>query len=110
MAMMDPLDAAPLGLTAAEVEIQFEKLQAKLIPLWKSIGGLDPGEQGEQTVVIVPSQSIEFDCKGAEMQSYEERMLFLLMLLRQPRTRMIYVTSQKILPATLDYYIDQKAS
>ena len=105
MAMMDPLDAAPLGLTDAEVEVQFEKLQAKLIPLWKSIGGIDPGEQGEQTVVIVPSQSIEFDCKGAEMQSYEERMLFLLMLLRQPRTRMIYVTSQKILPATLDYYM-----
>jgi hypothetical protein len=105
MAMMNPLDVAPLGLTDAETEIQFEKLQAKLIPLWKSISGLDPKEQGEQTVVIVPSQSIEFDCKGAEMQSYEERMLFLLMLLRQPRTRMIYVTSQKILPETLDYYM-----
>jgi hypothetical protein len=25
--------------------------------------------------------------------------------LRQPRTRMIYVTSQKILPETLDYYM-----
>jgi hypothetical protein len=105
MAMMKPLDVAPLGLTDAEAEVQFEKLQAKLIPLWKSIGGLDPNQQAEQTVVIVPSQSIEFDCKGAEMQSYEERMLFLLMLLRQPRTRMIYVTSQKILPETLDYYL-----
>lgn len=39
------------------------------------------------------------------MQSYEERMLFLLMLLRQPKTRMIYVTSQAILPTTLDYYL-----
>jgi hypothetical protein len=54
---------------------------------------------------VVPSQSIEFDCKGAEMQSYEERMLFLLMLLRQPKTRLIYVTSQTILPTTLDYYL-----
>jgi hypothetical protein len=105
MAMMNPLDVAPLGLTAAEAEVQFEKLQAKLIPLWQSIRGLDPEEQGEQTVVIVPSQSIDFDCRGAEMQSYEERMLFLLMLLRQPRTRMIYITSQKILPETLDYYM-----
>lgn len=105
MAMMKPLDVPPLGISEREAEIRFEKLQAKLIPLWESIRGLDPEEQGEQTVVIVPSQSIEFDCKGAEMQSYEERMLFLLMLLRQPRTRMIYVTSQTILPTTLDYYM-----
>lgn len=105
MAMMKPLEVPPLGISEREAEIQFEKLQAKLIPLWESISGLNPEEQGEQTVVIVPSQSIEFDCKGAEMQSYEERMLFLLMLLRQPRTRMIYVTSQTILPATLDYYV-----
>ena len=105
MAMMHPLEVPPLGLTDKEAEVQFEKLQAKLIPLWQSISGLNPEEQGEQTVVIVPSQSIEFDCKGAEMQSYEERMLFLLMLLRQPRTRIIYVTSQTILPTTLDYYL-----
>ena len=105
MAMMEPLKVPPLGISEKEAEIHFEKLQAKLIPLWESISGLNPEEQGEQTVVIVPSQSIEFDCKGAEMQSYEERMLFLLMLLRQPRMRMIYVTSQTILPTTLDYYM-----
>jgi hypothetical protein len=105
MAMMDPLPVPPLGISEKEAEVRFEKLQAKLIPLWRSISGLDPAEQDEQTVVVVPSQSIEFDCKGAEMQSYEERMLFLLMLLRQPRTRMIYVTSQTILPTTLDYYL-----
>ena len=105
MAMMDPLPLPSLGISEKEAEIRFEKLQAKLIPLWRSISGLDPAEQGEQTVVVVPSQSIEFDCKGAEMQSYEERMLFLLMLLRQPKTRMIYVTSQAILPTTLDYYL-----
>ena len=105
MAMMDPLEVPPLGISEKDAEIQFEKLQAKLIPLWKSIGALDPTEQGEQTVVIVPSQTIEFDCRGAEMQSYEERMLYLLMLLRQPRMRLIYVTSQTILPTTLDYYM-----
>jgi len=105
MALMDPLPVPPLGISDREAEIRFEKLQAKLIPLWRSISGLDPAEQGEQTVVVVPSQSIEFDCKGAEMQSYEERMLFMLMLLRQPKTRLIYVTSQTILPTTLDYYL-----
>jgi hypothetical protein len=54
--------------------------------------------------VVVPSQTIEFDCKGAEMQAYEERMLFMLLLLRQPRARLVYATSQTILPWTLDYY------
>lgn len=105
MALMPPLEIPPLGLTNEEAEVQFEKLQVKLIPLWESIRNIDPTEQEEQTVVIVPSQTIDFDCKGAEMQSYEERMLFLLMLLRQPRTRLIYVTSQTILPSTLDYYL-----
>ena len=69
MGMMEPLDVPPLGLTEEEAEVRFEKLQAKLIPLWKSISGIDPKDQDEQTVVIVASQSIEFDCKGAEMQS-----------------------------------------
>jgi hypothetical protein len=41
--------------------------------------------QDEQTIVVVPSITIEFDVKGAEMQAYEERFLFLLLLLRQPR-------------------------
>jgi hypothetical protein len=38
------------------------------------------------------------------MQAYEERMLFML-LLRQPRARLVYATSQTILPSTLDYYL-----
>ena len=38
------------------------------------------------------------------MQAYEERMLFMLLLLRQPRARLVYATSQTILPSTLDYY------
>ena len=40
------------------------------------------------------------------MQAYEERFLFLLLLLRQPRARLIYVTSQTILPNIIDYYLD----
>ncbi len=102
MAMTDPLAVTSLGLSEEETELRFEKLQARLIPLWESISGLS---QAEQTIVVVPSQSIEFNCQGAEMQAYEERMLFMLLLLRQPRARVIYVTSQTIIPATLDYYL-----
>ena len=44
--------------------------------------------------------------KGSEMQAYEERFLFLLLLLRQPRARLIYVTGQAIHPSVIDYYFD----
>ena len=40
------------------------------------------------------------------LQAYEERFLFLLLLLRQPRARLIYVTSQAIHPSVIDYYLD----
>ena len=105
MAQMNPLEVPALGLTESEAEVRFEKLQAKLIPLWQSISNLDRSRQEEQTIVVVPSQTVEFDCQGAEMQAYEERFLFFLLLLRQPRARLVYVTSQTILPTTLDYYL-----
>lgn len=87
-----------LGLSAEEATNRFARLQQKLVPLWASISALN---QDEQTIVVVPSITIEFDVKGAEMQAYEERFLFLLLLLRQPRARLIYVTSQAILPSTV---------
>ena len=38
-------------------------------------------------------------------QALEERLLFLLLLLRQPRLRMVYVTSQPIDPLIVEYYL-----
>ena len=102
MSGQDDLPMPQLGLSEAEAASRFEQLQRKLVPLWQSIRELN---QSEQTIVVIPSQSLEFDCKGAEMQAYEERFLFLLLLLRQPRARMVYVTSQTILSTTIDYYL-----
>jgi hypothetical protein len=82
---------------------EFDRLQKKLVPLWKSIEHLN---QDPQTVVVVPSMSIDAIDSGAVMQAYEERFLFLLFLLRQPRARLIYVTSQAILPNIIEYYLD----
>ena len=42
---------------------------------------------------------------GGVTQAYEERFLFLLMLLRQPRLRMVYVTSLPIAPEIIEYYL-----
>src|SRR6266513_2613605 len=87
---------------ASESQDQFDQLQKKLVPLWKSIEAFN---QDPQTIVVVPSMSIDAIGAGAVMQAYEERFLFLLLLLRQPRARLLYVTSQTILPSIIDYYL-----
>ena len=42
---------------------------------------------------------------GTLVQAMEERALFLLLLLRQPRLRMIYVTSLPVREAVVEYYL-----
>lgn len=101
--MNSDLPLPNLGLTPEQAEAQFEELQRKLVPLWKSIQSFN---QDEQTIVVVPSMTIDFECSSAELQAYEERFLFLLLLLRQPRARLVYVTSQMIQPNIIDYYLD----
>jgi hypothetical protein len=87
-----------------DVASRFEALQRKLVPLWKSISALN---QDEQTIVVVPSMTLDSATEsGSKLQAYEERFLFLLLLLRQPRARLVYVTSQMILPSVVDYYLD----
>src|SRR6476620_4920150 len=60
-----------------------------------------------QTVVIVPSLSMDPRelAKVSGFYHYEERQLVNLMLLQQPRTRVIYVTSQQLDPVVVDYYL-----
>ena len=61
----------------------------------------------EKTVVIIPSLTLDSEMlktlKG--VVHYEERMLCLLMLLRMPRTQVIYVTSVPIDNSIIDYYL-----
>ena len=74
------------------------------MPLWHSIRELttDP-----QTIVVVPSISLDLvDASHVPMQAYEERMLFMILLLRQPHARLVYVTSQPVPPSVVDYYLD----
>jgi hypothetical protein len=88
---------------SADSQTEFDQLQKKLVPLWKWIERFN---QDPQTIVVVPSMSIDAIDSGAVIQAYEERFLFLLLLLRQPRARLIYVTSRTILPSIIDYYLD----
>ena len=101
---MEPaLVGLPAGISPEEAAAQFEALQKKLVPLWRSIESFN---HDEQTIVVVPSISIDMSVTGLEVQAYEERFLFLLLLLTQPRARMIYVTSQAIHPSVIEYYLD----
>ena len=84
-------------------QARFDVLQAQLVPLWHSIHAMS---DDEQTIVVVPSLSLHLlDSSHIPLQAYEERLLFLLLLLRQPRARLVYVTSQPILPGIIDYYL-----
>jgi hypothetical protein len=64
-------------------------------------------ELEDESVVVVPSVTLDPALPGAGSlaQAFEERLLFLLLLLRQPRLRMIYVTSMPIRPSIVEYYL-----
>jgi PGM1 C-terminal domain len=81
----------------------FDDLQRAMPTVWASM------KQGhdDESVVVVPSISIEGPApkSGTVVQAMEERALFLLLLLRQPRLRMIYVTSQPVSESIVEYYL-----
>jgi hypothetical protein len=104
-----PAQAGPDGavrltdLSTEERYERFDRLQARLPEVWRIIGLNEPDE----SVVVVPSVSLDRigERGGTLLQAYEERFLFLLLLLRQPRLRMVYVTSVPIDPTIVEYYL-----
>jgi PGM1 C-terminal domain len=69
---------------------------------------LENGEPLETTSIVVPSLSFDPEelAKIPGVWYYEERLLFTLVRLRDPRARVIYVSSQPIHPDIIDYYLD----
>ena len=66
-----------------------------------------PDPNAFRTVVIVPSLTLDASIlsKVKGRVYYEERMLCLLMLLRMPRTNVVYVTSMPVDEIIIDYYL-----
>ncbi len=83
----------------------FAELQDRFREIWPSVTLRSIGDV-ERTVVVVHSISLEVpDQLIPVFPAYEERFLCLVLsLLRAPRSRVVYVTSQPILPRLLDYY------
>ncbi|MDQ3327585.1 MAG: peptide ligase PGM1-related protein [Chloroflexota bacterium] len=96
---------APLPGSEAEKQ-QFAVLQHRLAGLVER-ESLDADTA--RTVVIVPSLSFDLAdlaiIRGVSY--YEERLLSFLTLLQHPPTHLIYLTSQPVAPAIVQYYRDQ---
>jgi pheganomycin biosynthesis PGM1-like protein/pre ATP-grasp domain-containing protein len=98
------LDHVRIPLPEEELQAQFEALQRKLVPQWRVIEEEFTDEP--YGIVVVPSLSgIDLPLDSTKRQAYEERYLFLLFLLRQPRATLVYVTSEPIQPSVIDYYL-----
>ena len=97
------LDRLRILLPEAELQARFEALQRKLIPQWELIEAFT---DEPYTMVVVPSLSgVDLPLDSTKRQAYEERYLFLLFLLRQPRAKLIYLSSEAIQPTLIDYYV-----
>ncbi len=84
---------------------RFASLKVQLKERWQSI---DEFDRSPRQILVVPSLSLD----QAELRKvqgvhyYEERLLFSLIRLRNPETRLIYVTSQPLHPSVVDYYLE----
>ncbi len=91
-------------LDEIERNTRFDELQALMPSVWE----LMRRNVDDESVVVVPSLSRDDDTStrtGTLNQAMEERSLFLLLLLRQPRLRMVYVTSMPISESIVEYYL-----
>ena len=81
----------------------FERLKPRLREVWNAIALRD---EEPHTSVVVPSLTLDqAELRKLEGSSfYEERLLFLLIRLRNPRARVVFVTSQPVHPLILEYY------
>lgn len=83
---------------------RFNQLQAELRQRWRSVELFD---RSDADIIVVPSLSLDQRelMKIQGVHHYEERLLFSLIRLRNPRTRLVYITSQPLHPSVIDYYL-----
>lgn len=82
----------------------FYRLQAKLADIYHRLA---QNRREPHTTIVVPSLTLDPEelSKIEGTMYYEERLLCMLMLLRRPRTRIIFISSTKIHPIITQYYL-----
>jgi hypothetical protein len=92
------------AVQAGGIAATFDALQKRFAAQYEAIF---QNNLAEKTVVVVPSLTLDAamlrTIKG--IAHYEERMLCMLMLLRMPRTHVVFVTSVPIDITIVDYYL-----
>ncbi|NET38077.1 MAG: carboxylate-amine ligase [Cyanothece sp. SIO1E1] len=84
---------------------QFRQLQTQLGDRWRPI---DQFDASDRDILVIPSLSLDQKelQKIEGVHHYEERLLFALIRLRNPRTRVVYITSRPLHPSIIDYYLE----
>jgi len=87
-----------------EEKLRFKKIQSCFAEQFDKVF---PDKLAPKTVVIIPSLTMDQEIlsKIPGITHYEERLLCFLLLLRMPRTHVVYVTSMPIDPVIIDYYL-----
>jgi hypothetical protein len=87
-----------------KIKTQFDRLQAQLRDRWQNV---DTFDRNDCDILVIPSFSIDVQlvAKVPGFLHYEERLLFSLIRLRNPKTRIIYVTALPLCPIIVDYYL-----
>lgn len=101
-AALSSFEWPPMG--SPEELNRYEALQAGLAPLFEKTF---PDTLAPKTVVVLPGTTLDEEMLGVlegELH-YEERMLSMIMLLRMPRTHVVYITSVPLDPVIVDYYL-----
>ncbi len=88
-------------------EAELKRLQELRENLAISFAEASADRNAPRTVVIVPSLSLDQEvlARISGVHHYEERQLCTLLLLRFPRTHVIYLTSMPIADPIVDYYL-----
>ena len=99
-AAIEPVSARPADTTREAAD--FARLQGALERQFRDVF---PDPMAPRCVVILPSLSLDQEvlAKISGVHHYEERMLCMLLLLRLPRTRVVYLSSTPIPESIIDY-------
>lgn len=95
------------GLPAENSEEELQKFEEIQRGFSRQFELFFPDNLAPKTIIVIPSLTLDREVLGkiTGILHYEERLLCLLMLLRMPRTHIIYLSSIPIDPVIIDYYL-----